>query len=74
MCVLLAGAGTGGAALRDLASEAAVGANRPDDGVLGRLEVGVFDLEAASGRTGALALTGAGFVTGRLAVAPEAVD
>ena len=33
---LLAGVGNGGAALRALARDAAVGANRPDEGVLGR--------------------------------------
>jgi len=37
--------GTGGGGLRDLASDAAVGANRPDDGVFGRgtAVVGVLD-------------------------------
>lgn len=32
----LTGVGNGGAALRDLAKDAAVGANKPDEGVLGR--------------------------------------
>jgi hypothetical protein len=41
----LTGVGTGGAALRALARDAAVGANKPDEGVFGRGAVvdGVFE-------------------------------
>jgi len=38
------GGGACGGAFLDLASEAAVGANRPEDGVFGRLELGVLGL------------------------------
>ncbi len=72
----MTGVGTGGTALRDLASEAAVGANSPVDGVFGRLEVGVLDLAAASERAGVLGTlgVGGGFATDRLVVALEATD
>lgn len=72
----MTGVGAGGTALRDLASEAAVGANSPVDGVLGRLAVGVLDLAAASERAGVFGTlgVGGGFATDLLVVALEATD
>lgn len=71
----------GGGAFRALAKEAAVGAKSPEEGVLGRVEVGVFArVEGVGvvrlGRDGVLAgVVGVLFVmTGRLPVEDEPVN
>lgn len=68
--------GTGGCALRALANEAAVGANRPVEGVFGRADVGVLALDGAAGRAGVLlaGVEGVLFVTADLRGVDDPVD
>lgn len=69
------GVGIWGAAFRDRARDAAVGANKPVEGVFGRADVGVLAREAASERDGVLLTGVAGtLVAGLLVVALEATD